>query len=121
MAEDQCRQDLAPSIARRKEGCLVRRQDCVRHQVPAWSGGQAEAGAQPVHLADQQRRPQPASRHRAAEHQQWYLRVHRSYIVNLDFVQAITPMESGDARAMLSTGGEVPVSRCYRDGLKSSC
>jgi len=48
-----------------------------------------------------------------------FLRVQRSYIVNLDFVQAITPLESGDARAVLSTGGEVPVSRRYRDALKS--
>ncbi|MGK5008474.1 LytTR family DNA-binding domain-containing protein [Janthinobacterium sp. MDB2-8] len=50
-----------------------------------------------------------------------FVRVHRSYIVNLDFVQAIVPLESGDARAVLSTGGEVPVSRRYRDALKSTC
>ena len=50
-----------------------------------------------------------------------FVRVHRSYIVNLDFVQAIMPLESGDARAVLSTGGEVPVSRRYRDALKSIC
>ena len=50
-----------------------------------------------------------------------FVRVHRSYIVNLDFVQAITALESGDARAVLSTGGEVPVSRRYRDALKSIC
>ena len=47
-----------------------------------------------------------------------FVRVHRSYIVNLDFVQAIVPLESGDARALLSTGGEVPVSRRYREALK---
>ena len=50
-----------------------------------------------------------------------YVRVHRSYIVNLDFVRSIVPLESGDARAVLSTGGEVPVSRRYRDALKSIC
>jgi len=48
-----------------------------------------------------------------------FVRVHRSYIVNLDFVQTITPLESGDARAGLRTGGEVPVSRRYRDALKN--
>ena len=50
-----------------------------------------------------------------------YVRVHRSYIVNLDFVRSIVPLESGDARAVLATGGEVPVSRRYRDALKSIC
>lgn len=49
-----------------------------------------------------------------------FVRVHRSYIVNLDFVQSIVPLESGDARAVLRTGGEVPVSRRYRDALKST-
>ncbi|MGK5032904.1 LytTR family transcriptional regulator DNA-binding domain-containing protein [Janthinobacterium sp. MDT1-19] len=47
-----------------------------------------------------------------------FVRVHRRYIVSLDFVQSIVPLESGDA---LSTGGEVPVSRRYRDAMKSTC
>ena len=47
-----------------------------------------------------------------------FVRVHRSYIVNLAFVQSIVSLDSGDARAVLSTGGEVPVSRRYRDVLK---
>lgn len=47
-----------------------------------------------------------------------FVRVHRSYIVNLAFVQSIVPLDSGDARAVLSTGGEVPVSRRYRNALK---
>ncbi|KAB8044052.1 LytTR family DNA-binding domain-containing protein [Janthinobacterium aquaticum] len=47
-----------------------------------------------------------------------FVRVHRSYIVNLAFVQSIVPLDSGDARASLSTGSEVPVSRRYRDALK---
>jgi DNA-binding LytR/AlgR family response regulator len=38
--------------------------------------------------------------------------LHRSYIVNLDFVQAIVPLESGEA---------VPVRRRYRDALKRTC
>ena len=49
-----------------------------------------------------------------------FVRVDRSYIVNLDFVQSIVPLDSGDARVVLRTGGEVPVSRRYRDALKST-
>ena len=47
-----------------------------------------------------------------------FVRVHRSYIVNLAFVHSIVPLDSGDARAMLTTGGEVAVSRRYREALK---
>jgi hypothetical protein len=47
-----------------------------------------------------------------------FVRVHRSYIVNLDFVVEIEPLESGDARAKLGDGSYVPVSRRYRDDLR---
>lgn len=47
-----------------------------------------------------------------------FVRVHRSYIVNLDCVQEIEPMDSGDARAKMRDGGIVPVSRRYRDNLR---
>ncbi len=47
-----------------------------------------------------------------------FVRVHRSYIVNLDCVQEIEPMDSGDARAKMRDGGVVPVSRRYRDNLR---
>jgi DNA-binding LytR/AlgR family response regulator len=47
-----------------------------------------------------------------------FVRVHRSYIVNLDCVQEIEPLDSGDARARMRDGGVVPVSRRYRDGLR---
>lgn len=47
-----------------------------------------------------------------------FARVHRSYIVNLDCVQEIEPMDSGDARAKMRDGGVVPVSRRYRDNLR---
>ena len=40
-----------------------------------------------------------------------FVRVHRSYIVNLDYVQEIEPLDSGDARARMREGGQVPVSR----------
>ncbi len=47
-----------------------------------------------------------------------FVRVHRSYIVNLDFVQEIEPLDSGDARARMRDGGQVPGSRRYRDSLR---
>ncbi|HEX8957171.1 MAG TPA: LytTR family DNA-binding domain-containing protein, partial [Burkholderiaceae bacterium] len=47
-----------------------------------------------------------------------FVRVHRSYIVNLDFVVEIEPLDSGDARAKLRDGSYVPVSRRYRDDLR---
>ncbi len=47
-----------------------------------------------------------------------FVRVHRSYIVNLRSIVEITPLESGDARAMLHNQQEVPVSRRYRDALR---
>ena len=46
------------------------------------------------------------------------VRVHRSYIVNLDYVQEIEPLDSGDARARMRDGGQVPISRRYRDNLR---
>lgn len=49
-----------------------------------------------------------------------FVRVHRSYIVNLDCVTEIEPLDSGDARAKMRDGSFVPVSRRYRDGLRQS-
>lgn len=47
-----------------------------------------------------------------------FARVHRSAIVNLDRVREIEPFDTGDARAHLTGGGTVPVSRRYRQELK---
>ena len=47
-----------------------------------------------------------------------FVRVHRSYIMNLDYLQQIEPLDSGDARAKMRDGGTVPVSRRYRDNLR---
>lgn len=47
-----------------------------------------------------------------------FARVHRSAIVNLDRVREIEPFDTGDARAHLTGGGTVPVSRRYRQALK---
>ncbi len=46
-----------------------------------------------------------------------FVRVHRSYAVNLDRIAEIEPLESGDARLRMKDGGEVPCSRRYREVL----
>lgn len=47
-----------------------------------------------------------------------FIRIHRSYIVNLDQVASIEPLETGDARVHLKDGNALPCSRRYRDGLR---
>ena len=49
---------------------------------------------------------------------QGFARVHRGAIVNLDRVKEIEPYDTGDARAVLTSGDVVAVSRRYRQGLK---
>lgn len=49
-----------------------------------------------------------------------FVRVHRSYIINLDAIAEIEPLDSGDARARLKTGVTVPISRRYRDTLRDA-
>jgi DNA-binding LytR/AlgR family response regulator len=49
---------------------------------------------------------------------QGFLRVHRSVIVNMDRVAEIEPFDTGDARARLTSGEIVPVSRRYRTELR---
>ena len=46
-----------------------------------------------------------------------FARVHRSYVVNLDRIAEIEPLDSGDARLTMAGGGVVPCSRRYRDAL----
>lgn len=48
-----------------------------------------------------------------------FARVHRSYLVNLDRIASIEPLESGDARLHLVDGRQVPCSRSYRDALRA--
>jgi DNA-binding LytR/AlgR family response regulator len=48
-----------------------------------------------------------------------FRRVHRSFIVNLDHISEIEPLESGDARLRLRDGALVPCSRRYKDALRS--
>ena len=47
-----------------------------------------------------------------------FARVHRSYIVNLDFLDRIEPLETGDARLLLKNGTRIPCSRRYRLNLR---
>ncbi len=49
---------------------------------------------------------------------QCFVRVHRSYIVNLDQVASIEPVDSGEARLHMKDGGAVPCSRRYRQALR---
>ncbi len=46
-----------------------------------------------------------------------FVRVHRSYAVNLDRVAEIEPLEAGDARLRMKDGSQVPCSRRYRAAL----
>jgi LytTr DNA-binding domain len=49
-----------------------------------------------------------------------FIRVHRSYILNVDYLSEIESLESGDARAKMRDGGVVSVSRRYRDNLRQA-
>ncbi|MEO6365261.1 MAG: LytTR family DNA-binding domain-containing protein [Luteimonas sp.] len=47
-----------------------------------------------------------------------FVRIHRSYIVNLDHLASIEPLDTGDARIHLKDGGVLPCSRRQRDALR---
>lgn len=47
-----------------------------------------------------------------------FARIHRSYIVNLDHVASIEPLDTGDARIHLRDGHMLPVSRRHRGDLR---
>jgi two-component system, LytTR family, response regulator len=49
---------------------------------------------------------------------QSFLRIHRSFIVNLQYVKEIRMESAGDATAILINGEHVPVSRGYRSRLQ---
>ncbi len=48
-----------------------------------------------------------------------FVRVHRSHIVNLDFIESITPSDSGDAVIHMRDGAQIRLSRRYRDNLRA--
>lgn len=47
-----------------------------------------------------------------------FLRVHRSYFVNLDYLAEIEPLETGDARLQMRDGARISCSRRYRAALR---
>ena len=48
-----------------------------------------------------------------------FVRVHRSFIVNLDCIGEIEPLDTGDARIAMRDGTAIPCSRTYRGALKA--
>ena len=48
-----------------------------------------------------------------------FMRVHRSFIVNLDRVEQLSPSDNGAAYLRLAGGGKVSVSKAYREAVKS--
>lgn len=48
-----------------------------------------------------------------------FARIHRSYMVNLDQIASIEPLDTGDARVHLKDRTVLPCSRRYRDLLRS--
>jgi hypothetical protein len=49
---------------------------------------------------------------------QRFVRVHRSYAINLDFLAEIEPLDTGDARLLMRDGVKIPCSRRYRTVLR---
>lgn len=47
-----------------------------------------------------------------------FVRVHRSYFINLDYLAEIEPLDTGDARLQLRDGMKIPCSRRYRAALR---
>ena len=48
-----------------------------------------------------------------------FLRIHRSYIVNVVKIRGVQPCNSGEYMIRLQNGKELPSSRGYRDNLDS--
>lgn len=48
-----------------------------------------------------------------------FIRVHRSFMVNLDRVLEIQPLEAGEARLLMADGSRIPCSRRYRPALRA--
>lgn len=47
-----------------------------------------------------------------------FVRVHRSYLVNLDYLAEMEPLDTGDARLTMRDGTTVPCSRRFRTQLR---
>ena len=51
--------------------------------------------------------------------EQGFCRIHRSHAVNLNNIDSITPLSSGDSEVKLNTGKTLNLSRRYKDAFKS--
>lgn len=49
-----------------------------------------------------------------------FLRIHRSVIVNLDFVRELQPMFRGEYKVLMRDGTELKLSHNYRDNLRQN-
>jgi DNA-binding LytR/AlgR family response regulator len=49
-----------------------------------------------------------------------FARIHRSFIVNLDRVEEIEPLETGDYKIKLKCGTTLNFSRRYREKVKET-
>jgi two-component system LytT family response regulator len=49
-----------------------------------------------------------------------FARIHRSAIVNLDFIRELRPMWGGDYRVFLENGTQLTLSRNYRSGVRDT-
>jgi len=49
-----------------------------------------------------------------------FIRVHRSYVVQLGQVTSIEPLEAGEARLHMADGTVLPCSRRYREGVRAA-
>jgi two-component system LytT family response regulator len=49
-----------------------------------------------------------------------FARIHRSAIVNLDFIRELRPLWGGDYRVLLENGIQLTFSRNYRSGVRTT-
>ena len=49
-----------------------------------------------------------------------FLRIHRSYVVNLDRIRELQPCNGSEYMVLLRNGKELPLSRSYRDAIESA-
>lgn len=47
-----------------------------------------------------------------------FCRIHRSHAINLEFIESITPLSSGDSEVKLDTGKVLNLSRRYKESFK---
>lgn len=46
-----------------------------------------------------------------------FARIHRSYIINFDFIKEIQPWSHGDCQVILKNGNKLPLSRRFRENI----